>query len=131
MKLYTYKFVDGTTSTVMVEDDLYDLLVEMDRQEKYGNRRETRRHVSLEKLVEQNVEPTVNDKYFVDEILGDVQDERLQSALKMLTENQRNVFMRIAIDGLSFRKLAREQGLNKDTIRGQFIAAKEKIKKFL
>ena len=52
MKNYTYKFADGMKSVVEVDDELYGILIEMDRQEKYGNRRETRRHVSLETLTE-------------------------------------------------------------------------------
>ena len=47
MKPYTYKFADGSKSTVEVPDEIYDILIEMDKQEKYGNRRETRRHISL------------------------------------------------------------------------------------
>lgn len=62
MKNYTYKFADGMKSVVEVDDELYGILIEMDRQEKYGNRRETRRHVSLETLTEMNVEPSYTDE---------------------------------------------------------------------
>ena len=66
MKEYTYKFADGSKSTVEVPDELYDILIEMDKQEKYGNRRETRRHISLESLMEQGLEPSIVDDYFAE-----------------------------------------------------------------
>lgn len=81
MKNYTYKFADGMKSVVEVDDELYGILIEMDRQEKYGNRRETRRHVSLETLTEMNVEPSYTDEYNFDEIFGGMDNERLQEAI--------------------------------------------------
>ncbi len=131
MKTYTYYFVDGKTSTVEVEDELYDLLKKMDKEERLGNRRETRRHVSLENLVEQGVEPSVTDEYFSDEILGDIQDERMQNALKTLTEKQKEAVLKAAVDGLSFRKIAEEMGLNKETVREHYWVGIQKLQEFL
>ena len=63
---YTYYFADGTKCTVTAQDvgqewinELYDL----DDKEKSNNRKNTRRHVSIDKLVEMNVEPSYEDEY--------------------------------------------------------------------
>ena len=50
MKEYIYKFADGMKSVVAVEDKLFEVLKGLDQAEKYGNRKETRRHVSLDEL---------------------------------------------------------------------------------
>lgn len=131
MKSYTYKFADGTTSTVKVDDELFDILVEFDRQEKYGNRRETRRHISLEKLVEQCVDPPIWDEYFNDEIFGNITDEKLQCALDELSNKQRDLLAMVVLDEKSFRTIAKEKGVSKEAIRQQFLVISKKIKDFL
>ncbi len=131
MKTYTYKFADGAESVVKVEDHLYDLLTEMDKAELGGNRRETRRHISMEKLAELGVEPSIADEYFSDETLGDIKDERMQNALKTLTEKQKEVVLKAAVDGMSFRKIAEEMGLNKDTVREYYWVGIKKLQEFL
>ena len=96
MKNYTYKFADGMKSVVEVDDELYGILIEMDRQEKYGNRRETRRHVSLETLTEMNVEPSYTDEYNFDEIFGGMDNERLQEAISQLLPTQQSLLCSIS-----------------------------------
>lgn len=128
MKTYTYKFADGTKSTVEVDDELYEVLTEMDRQERYGNRRETRRHVSLESLADKSIEPIVYDDYFSDGIFGVIDCESLKIALDTLTEKQKNIIAKSVIEGMSFRKIACEMGVNKETVREQYMAAIKKIK---
>lgn len=130
MKTYIYKFADGTKSVVEVTDELYDILTEMDKEEKYGNRSETRRHVSLESLLEKAVEPSVTDEYFSDDILGNMDNEQLQERLICLTDKQKVVIIKAVIEGMSFREIAREMGLNKDTIREQYWAAIKKLQEF-
>ena len=56
MKEYTYYFNDGTTSTVEVSDELYEILDMLDKKEENNNRKNTRRHSSYEWLEENGIE---------------------------------------------------------------------------
>lgn len=131
MKSYTYKFVDGTTSTVEVEDSLYDLLTEMDEQEKYGNRRETRRHVSVEQLVELCVEPFYEDEYAPDDILEYINDPDLYYAVSMLTIPQRKLLTRLYLKGQTVTDIAEQDGVKVCSISKRFERIYKKIEKFL
>lgn len=130
MQTYTYKFADGTECVVEVEDDLYNLLTEMDEAEKSGNRRETRRHISMEWLAELGVEPSVTDEYFSEEATRNMRDAQLEKAMETLTEKQKEVVIKAAVDGMSFRKIAEEMGLNKDTVREYYWAGIKKLQEF-
>lgn len=54
---------------------------------------------------------------------------RLNTALKSLTEKQRTILFSHIEDGKSFRTIAVELGINKDTVREHYLAAIKKIKK--
>lgn len=111
MKTYIYRFADGMTSAVEVEDSLYDLLTELDRQERYGARRETRRHVSMEMLVEKGVEPTVMDEYFIDDAFGNMDNENLQKGIFKLLPTQRDLLHRRFAQGQTVTEIAEEDGI--------------------
>lgn len=131
MKTYTYKFADGTTSVVEVEDELYDLLIEMDKEEKYGNRRETRRHVSIENLVEHCVEPSYEDEYAPDDILEYIDDPELHYAVSMLTEPQKKLLARRYLKGQTVTDIAEQDGVAVCSISKRLERIYKKIEKFL
>lgn len=130
MKSYTYKFADGTTSTVEVEDSLYEILTEMDKQEKYGNRRETRRHVSLDQLVEQGVEPTVNNGCIIDEILGQIEDWGLSDIISVMTSAQKRLIKQIYVEGLSQQEIAEIEGVKQQAISNRLRKIHRKIQRY-
>lgn len=131
MKTYTYKFADGTTSVVEVEDELYDLLTEMDKEEKYGNRRETRRHVSMENLVEHCVEPSYEDEYAPDDILEYIDDPELHYAVSMLTEPQKKLLVRRFVKGFTVKDIAEIDGVKECSVSNRFARIQKKIENFL
>ncbi len=131
MKTYTYKFADGTTSVVEVEDELYDLLIEMDKEEKYGNRRETRRHVSLETLTEMNVEPSYTDEYNFDEIFGGMENEQLQEAILQLLPTQQDLLNRLFVERQTVSEIAASDGVAVCSISNRLARIYKKLKNFL
>ena len=63
---YTYYFADGTKYTVTAEEvgqEWINTLWDMHKDEFNRNRTETRRHVSIESLIDDNSEPSVTDDY--------------------------------------------------------------------
>ncbi len=131
MKTYTYKFADGTKSVVEVEDELYDLLIEMDKEEKYGNRRETRRHVSLDALTELNVEPSYTDEYNFDEIFGGMENEQLQEAISQLLPSQQDLLNRLFVERQTVSEIAASDGVAVCSISNRLARIYKKLKNFL
>ena len=56
MQVIIYKFVDGTTNTVEVTEEIYLIHLELLQQEKRNHWRETRRHTSLYYLIENGID---------------------------------------------------------------------------
>ena len=56
MQIIRYIFSDGTTSEIEVTDEFYTLYAELIQQEKRNHWRETRRHTSLNYLMENGID---------------------------------------------------------------------------
>lgn len=131
MKTITYKFADGTTSKVEVSDEIYTLCEEMEIEEKSSDRRETRRHVSMESLVEMNLEPTVTDEYFKNEVFKDMESERLQQAISQLLPSQIALLKRVFYEGESITEIAKNDGIAVCSVSNRLARIYKKLKKFL
>lgn len=120
MKNYTYYFVDGTTSTVEVEDELYDELTDLDKKERSNNRSNTRRHISLESLMQMNKEPSVSDGYFGDGMFGDISDEKLRLSLSELTERQKELLYDVVIARIPQTEIAARDNMSLTAVNNRF-----------
>ena len=56
MQTIKYRFADGTTSEIEVTDKFYALYAELVQQEKRNHWKETRRHTSLNYLMENGID---------------------------------------------------------------------------
>ena len=131
MKTIMYKIADGTTSKVEVSDEIYALCEEMEIEEKSSERRETRRHVSMESLVEMNLEPTVTDEYFKNEVFKDMESERLQQAISQLLPSQIALLKRVFYEGESITEIAKNDGIAVCSVSNRLARIYKKLKKFL
>ena len=88
MQKIKYTFADGTTSEIEVTDELYSLHLELVQQEKRNHWRETRRHTSLNYLLELCVDfaDTAADPFAAVELREN--DERIQKAISNLLPEQ-------------------------------------------
>ena len=100
-------------------------------QEKLINRKETRRHQSLDKSMEKGWD--VADKYvnIEEEILRNEENKMLYSAMILLTDKQKITLILYAVEGWSFRKIGDKLGISKETVREHYLAAVNKMKKLL
>jgi RNA polymerase sigma-70 factor (ECF subfamily) len=132
---YTYKFVDGVENDVEVSEELLALLNEFDRQEKKNDRRETRRHVSMDKLAglgigvpdhTQEIDFVLerNHYYNKERWLEYIQKKVFS---KYLTERQAEVFYLHKILGYNNSKIARQLNVTEGAIRKLIEKAKDKI----
>lgn len=116
MKTVTYKFADGTKSEVQVSDELYAVIEEMEKAERSSNRRETRRHVSLESLAEKCIDPPTEDEYDWGEIFQNIKDERLSEAIDKLDKTDKELLYKVYYERMTLKKIAREEKVSPQAI---------------
>ena len=94
-------------------------------------RRESRRHQSLERTIEGGRE-FIDEKSDVAEIVeGKEEIAKLYKALKILTEKQLYILKLHVLKRKTFREISEEMGLNLYTVYEHYTTAKKKLKKFL
>lgn len=109
MKEYVYRFVDGTKSVVAVEDKLFAFLKGLDKAEKYGNRKETRRHVSLDELRDNGMDVPVFDEHTFGELFANLPNEELFEAVKNLAVEQKELLKKVFYERKKLKEIAKEQ----------------------
>ena len=126
------RYFDGTKHVeIEVTEEFAAEYAAMEHRDKLIERKETRRHQSLDKSLEHGwdvADPSA------DVALQAEQDEDkalLHSALQRLTDKQRAVLLLYIEEGKSFREIGEELGIHKDTVKEHYHAAIKKLKKFL
>lgn len=94
-------------------------------------RKETRRHVSLEKITANGRDFESLDKSPMETIIEAEESEYVKNLLEKLTDKQREVFILYVYDGKTFEYIAKKMGRSIPTIFEIYNAAIKKLKKFL
>ena len=131
MATIRYQLADGHFYVIEVTEEFAAEYAAMEHRDKLIERKETRRHQSLDKSLEHGwdiADPSADVALQAEQ---DEDKERLYAALQKLTDKQRAVMLLYIEEGKSFRDIAKELGLNKDTIREHYLAAIKNLKKFL
>ena len=124
---YTYAFVTGM-SQVEVPEEWAELLAEMDHEEELHNRRETRRHQSLDDLVYEGLDFAA-DGDAEDALINRENVRELTEALDALTETQRRrLLMHCA--GMTYREIAKLEKVTFTKVGRSMEQAKSKIQNF-
>ena len=124
---YTYAFVTGR-SQVEVPEEWADLLAEMDHEEELHNRRETRRHQSLDDLVYEGLDFAAEGDA-EDALMNRENVRELTEALDTLTETQRRRLL-MKCEGKTYRDLAAAEKTSAMTCEESVQSALKKLKKF-
>lgn len=131
MKEYTYYFADGTSSTVEVGIELYDVLKEMDDRERKQKYNYDRHNVSASLF-------DYEGSAFIDEsadpfhkLVQDELKERLNTALGALTACQLELFEMVLIERRKVIDIAKEQGVSQQAITDRMCRIKKKLQKLL
>ena len=145
MKKLTTKIMDNGKEkdiAVFLDDETARVLEECgDKELKHGyiveeykyqliERRETRRHQSLEKSIEGGHE-FVDHKADVEQNLEKKEEiEQLYKALKFLTKKQMYVLRLHVLEQKTFQEISEIMGINLYTVYEHYVTAKKKLKKF-
>ena len=132
MKTIQYKFNDGTTKEISVTDELYALHLELLQEEKRNHWKETRRHISLEYLIEHGADIADHDGGDpLSALIEKTDDERIKNALSYLSDKQRALIEKVFYNDLSLREIARQTGVSHQALSQQLATIYKKLKKFL
>lgn len=123
-----YKDADGRIIELEVSDEVGTFYLSSVEEEKKNERRETRRHTSLESF-------TYEDKRFFDDgtdLLADlIASETVSRAMSHLTERQQYLIRKTCLEGWKYTELAAIEGVDESAVRHAVNRAKNKLKKML
>lgn len=131
---YTYNFADGTQSVVTAKDvgqEWIDRLYKMDDEERNQNRRESRRHISIDMLVEKCLEPFYEDEYHFGALFGEMGNEQLHNALNSLTPAQQRLLYSHLVERNTVTEIASDEGVAVCSISKRLERIYKKIEKVL
>ena len=131
MATIRYQLADGHFDVIEVTEEFAAEYAAMEHRDKLIERKETRRHQSLDKSLEHGWDIPDPSADVALQAERNEEKARLSSALQRLTDKQRAVLLLYIEDGLSFREIAANLGVNKDTVREHYFAAIKNLKKFL
>ena len=130
MKKISYE-INGTRVEVEVADEFAALYEQMDEEEKRVNRKETRRHQSLETLVEGGFQIADPDSDIEETLIKQYDIDRLHRALAVLTDDQKWLVEQVFYYGRKQSEIAAELGVCKQALNNRITRVIKKIKKFL
>ena len=125
-----YEFVTGEVLEIEVEDALGEVLLEFDRRERNNDRRETRRHMSLDGMDFEG-EWLVSSEDTEGAALCQEDMGRLTRALEMLSPGQRELVLKVYFKGMRIVDIAREEGVGESAVRDRIRRIHKKMKKYL
>ena len=125
-----YEFVTGEVLEIEVEDALGEVLLEFDRRERNNDRRETRRHMSLDGMDFEG-EWFVSSEDTEGAALCQEDMGRLTRALEMLSPGQRELVLKVYFKGMRVADIARVEGVSEAAVRKRLKKIYGKLKKVL
>ncbi len=131
MQVIIYKFVDGTTNTVEVTEEIYLIHLELLQQEKRNHWKETRRHTSLYYLIENGIDFEDKSADTLAIIIRRENTERVHKALLTLSDKRRELVYNLYYEEKSMRTVARERSISHSSISQQMATIRKRLKKQL
>ena len=126
------RYFDGAKHVeIEVTEEFAEEYAAMEHRDKLIERKETRRHQSLDKSLEHGwdiLDPSADVALQAER---NEEKARLSSALQRLTDKQRAVLLLYIEEGLSFREIGEKLGIHKDTVKEHYHAAIKNLRKIL
>lgn len=131
MATIRYQLADGHFDVIEVTEEFAAEYAAMEHRDKLIERKETRRHQSLDKSLEHGWDIPDMSADVALQAERNEEKARLSSALKKLTDKQRAVLLLYIEEGLSFREIGEKLGIHKDTVKEHYHAAIKNLRKIL
>lgn len=123
-----YKDADGRTLELEVTDEVGTFYLESVETEKRSDRRETRRHTSLNTFSYEDAQYFSDNRDLIENL---IESEVIRDAMSHLTQRQEYLIRKCCLEGWSFSDLARQEGKDESAIRHAVNRAKSQLKKHL
>ena len=144
MTIITYTFADGHIENIEVEDDVAEVFAEIEKYEQKVDRKETRRHISLSKMLEDGFDfPDPDEDIEViwekqehealEKELEDAEEERLEHKRKQLetklTPRQAEAYFMFKYLNMKKVRIADEMGVTEGAVRKLILKAEDNLEK--
>ena len=123
-----YEFATGEVSEIEVSEELGRVIEEMTHQAALRDRAETRRHVSLDKLLEAGL-PLADDNCVETLAERAIDHAALLHAMEQLLPQQKELLLKVYFEGRSYADVARDEGVDRSAIRKRMLRIFDKIRK--
>ena len=122
-----YEFATGEVSEIEVSEEFGRVIEEMTHQAALRDRAETRRHVSLDKLLEAGL-PLADDNCVETLAERAIDHAALLHAMEQLLPQQKELLLKVYFEGRSYADVARDEGVDRSAIRKRMLRIFDKIR---
>ena len=130
MPIISYKFCDGTISEIEVSEELFTISNNIDKQIENSDRRETRRHNSLNELADRKDTEIADMRVNIEDDF--VKNEDFMVKLeKVLTSEQIELIEKVFFEGQKAQEIADKEGVGKQAISNRLARIYKKLEKVL
>ncbi len=112
-----YEFITGEVQEVIVPDELIKVVMEIERQVHNNNRKERRRHNSLEEMEEHGFQFRSNEIEVIENVEEILINESLYKALGKLSFDERKLIYLVFFQRKTIVSIAKERGVSEGNIR--------------
>ena len=126
-----YSYCDGQSISIEVEDGLGEIIIQLEKDEYNGNRRETRRHESYSDDNDKRdtlVDPEADVE---SDVVRFAENNRLYQAVQALQPKQQELVRQIYFENRKVVDIARQQGVTEGAVRDRLRKIHERLKKLL
>ena len=126
----TYTFANGETKEIEVDETTGELIKDLDRQERNNNKKETRRHYSIEYATTlYGIEPADKSVNLEQDIIYGEDLKHLHKALDTLTTDQKDLVRRVFFNREQLKDIALKFGVSYQAIQDRLNKILKKLRK--
>lgn len=123
--------MDGTTNEIEVTDELYLIHLQLVQMEKRNHWRETRRHTSLNYLIENGIDFDDKSADTLAIIIRRENIERVHKALLTLSDKRRDLVRKFYYEEMTMRQIASQEGVSHTAISQRMKTIRKRLQKQL
>lgn len=126
------KIFEGTAyEEIEVSDELAAAYAETERSERLNERKETRRHQSLDKSMEHGFDVADPSENTFEKVVINERNRQLYQAIARLSPEQQRLVYEVYFEYIPQTEIAAREGVTKHAINKRLLRILKKLKKFL
>ena len=127
---YNYEFLDETVE-IEISEEWAAILYEFDKREYNNNHTETRRHITLDTVKNNNKAVISPEPGMADLMILKEEVQRVEKALESLSLAQKEVIDAVCYEGMIISDFATLKGISRPAATDRLKKARKKLKKHL